>query len=346
MFVKDNGMSLNVEIDPLDSLLEDIRKKGDNSKLPTPSCWNQKFQLRPFQKVGASYLIAKKRFILGDPTGSGKTPQLLYSWATIKQDREKQNSISKLWVVTTKSATKQWEEEINKFLKGIKVFRVLSENPLSKRVKTVESWIKDENSSVLISNWTQFSKDWSEVKKLDDPKRWASIAQVTLDEIQKIKNPKSQVGQTANEILKYFDRVQGLTATLIKNRVHDAQAIVEAVCPGTISLSSFETLFCIKKKEWIFRKGRKGRTPVNVILGYRDLDLFAKRIAPVYLGRTDDELEGQRPDVVFMKRVVKMTPSQWKCYLEVESGALLEDPEIVGAPSLILAQQAAINPEF
>lgn len=324
-----------------DDLLLQFRQLGDVPKLPVPEIWNPKYPLQPFQKVGAAHLLVKRRFILGDPTGSGKTPQELYAWAGIRQARLKDKKLSRLWVVTTKSATKQWEEEVNKFLPHIKVYRVKAGQRKEKRVETVKAWSQDKDPSVLISNWAQFRLDWEEIKKNTKTQKWLPETQITADEVHKIKNPESAIGRTAREIFEQADRVHGLTATLVKNQAHDAQAIVETVCPGTMSRTVFELLFCLKRPKKVGR-----RKWANEIIGYRNLQDFASRIAHVYLGRSDEEIEGQRPELSFMKRTVEMSEAQRAVYLEVEQGILLEDPTLVGAPAIIQAQQAANNPEI
>jgi SNF2 family DNA or RNA helicase len=324
-----------------DTLLEQFRKAGDVPNLPLPENWNPQYPLQPFQKVGAAHLLVKRRFILGDPTGSGKSPQELYAWAGIRQARVKQGTISRLWVVTTKSATKQWEDEVKKFLLGVQVYRVKTQESKEKRVRTVKAWLEDKKGGVLISNWAQFRLDWPEIQKETKVEIWLPQTQIVADEAQKIKNPESSIGKVAREIFEKADRVHGLTATLVRNQAHDAQAVVETICPGTMSRQVFELLFCKKvakkigKQKW-----------ANEIVSYHHLEDFAKRISHVYLGRSDEEIEGQRPEVCFMNRTVVMSPAQRRVYTEAEQGMLLEDPDTVGAPIIIHAQQAANNPEI
>ena len=146
-----------------DALLAEYRKAGKVPNLGKPSTWNPALSLRDYQGVGAAYLITKKKFVLGDPTGSGKTPMTLYSWARVRDARIKQGKQLKLWVVTTKSAVTQWAEEVEKFLIGVKAYPVPEGKPFPKRLDVVKAWIDDFDSPVLVQNWRQFANDWQKL---------------------------------------------------------------------------------------------------------------------------------------------------------------------------------------
>lgn len=230
--------------DPVDEALNAIRREGkvEAGRLPIPERWNKENSLRPYQEVGALHLIVKRRFILGDPTGSGKTPQELYSWGCIRDVRLRENQVPRLWLVTTKSAAEQWEEEIEKFYCGVNIYRVPTETPRPQRVAFVKEWLEDTTGAALITNWTQFTNDWPAIKLLRDPKVWIPETTIVFDEAQKLKNPESKLYKTAWDVCNSHqaDRVHGLTATLVKNRAEDSQAIINLICPGLVTLLEFQ----------------------------------------------------------------------------------------------------------
>lgn len=336
--------------DPVDVALNTVRQAGkvEPGRLPVPEHWNEANSLRPYQSVGALHLIVKRRFILGDPTGSGKTPQELYAWGCVRDVRLRENRVPRLWLVTTKSAAEQWEEEIEKFYRGVNIYRVPTETSRQQRVAFVKEWLEDTTGAVLITNWAQFTNDWQHIRLLRDPKLWIPETTVTFDEAQKLKNPESKLYKVAWDVCNEHqaDRVHGLTATLVKNRAEDSQAIINLICPGLVTRLEFENKYCIIEKRWIKPKGSRHARKVNMTVGYRDLNKYAESIVPVYLGRRDEEIEGERPEVTFMSRKVRMSPEQAAVYEEAEQGLLLSDPTTVGAAAMVHAQQASNNPEI
>ena len=82
--------------------LQQIRNQRDNPNLPVPASWNLEYPLRKYQRVGVSYLLVMKRFVLGHVTGSGKTVMGLNAWGIFREKRP-----SRLFVITTTSAVSQ-----------------------------------------------------------------------------------------------------------------------------------------------------------------------------------------------------------------------------------------------
>jgi superfamily II DNA or RNA helicase len=339
---------MNVE---LEKRLAKIREDKDNPYLPTSRKWNNAHPLLPFQKVGVSHLVTKSRFILGDPTGTGKTPQELAAYSIIEQTRP-----LRLMVITTKSAAEQWLEEVEKFLPGTPTFLVPSVDKrgnnvkAEKRYEQYRNWIGSPYGSVISLNWGQFVNDWPELEKTIDV--WGPTTMVALDEFQKAKNPKAKLSQTVAKLLDKVSIAHGLTATLVKNKAHDAQALIELLKPGTMSLTVFEALYCIwNYPEKIIKNQKTGkfnRQKVREHGSYQKLDDFNKRIAHLYLGRTDEELDKQRPETVHMTRRVEMNAEHRKLYLSVEQGNFTENAhnsEVAASAALGQALTAASCPE-
>jgi superfamily II DNA or RNA helicase len=333
----------------LDEALAIIREAGDNPKLPVPKRWNPKMTLLPYQRVGASHLVTKTRYVLGDPCGTGKTPQELYAWGVISDHRP-----LRLMVLTTKSATYQWADEVDKFLPGTTCFVVPSTKPSGAqavkqdRIEMYQRWIKAGPGAVIVMNWTQLMNDWEWLSQTTD--QWADHTHLTLDEIQKIKNPETKLATTLQNLITIVPRVHGLTATLVKNKAHDALAIINALVPGFMSEDYFDAKYCTWGTKRIRKKGYRGAITVKDLQGYKDLPDFGKLIVPYYLARADDEIEVERPDVVHVTRRSPMNAKHRKIYLEAEKGMFLNTksnrPEETAGAGLVHAQLAANSPEL
>jgi SNF2 family DNA or RNA helicase len=274
----------------------------------------------------------------------GKTPTSLFAWAMIRDTRIKEGRIPRLWVVTNKSATTQWKTEIERFLRGVKVFKSVSGDTKEERLEVFGDWLKDTAGSVFISNWAQFRDDWGGIsEKYGDS--WLKETQITLDEAHKIRNPDSKLGEVARLLIEKADRVHFLTASAVHNQAHDAYWLASAIDPDIMPPAVFDKLYCVKefvKIPW----GRNKTKTVPKIVGYQNLTDFKEKMAYIYLGRSDEEVEGQRPSVSYMMRTVDMSKEQRKVYDRAEMGYYLQDSgeSNVSAPAMIQAQQAANAP--
>jgi SNF2 family DNA or RNA helicase len=312
----------------IDSILEGFRKAGDNPNLPTPSKWNTEYSLRPYQRVGASHLAVKRSFVLGDPTGSGKTPQELYAWALIHDQRIKEGSPPEnLWVVTTKSTVLQWASEIEKFITDPKLIVVGDEknhskkNPGSKQEKRVNKFVKfvNEPGSIIVQSWDNFRNDWLDIRESLEESDLSNV-QLTLDEAQRLKSPTSTTTAVANAVIPLVDRVHGLTATLVHNKAYDAWNVMKVICDHHLSETLFRKLYCIIEKQQLgWGKNKKYIFP---IVGYKDLDKYKNELKGDYLGRDDSELEGERPGTVHITKKFQLSTKQKNFYLDIESGIL------------------------
>jgi len=323
-----------------DEALRLIREKGSYT-LPPLKAWNPEHKLRNFQEVGAIHLVIKKRFILGDPVGSGKTPTALYAWAIIRQAQLESGKDSRLWVVAKKSATLQWQGEVKKFLPSVKTHRLVTASGREGRLETFKQWLKDKSGAVLLSNWSQFRDDWEGVKEIGDLS-WLKETQIILDEAHKTKNPESKLGKVTREIVLQADRVHALTATLVQNKAHDAYEVAKMIDPGILALPTFEKLYCTKEDVWLYRNRRKIK--VQKTVDYHHLKEFKEKIAHIYLGREDDEIDMERPDVVHMTRTTTLPPDQRKVYLQAECGVFLGSDHNAVAAAMIQAFLAASLP--
>jgi hypothetical protein len=177
-------------------------------------------------------------------------------------------------------------------------------------------------------------------------------AGILVANCQKIKNPETALAKVAKEAISFTPRVHGLTATLVKNKAHDAWSIIETIAPGTVSKAWFEKEYCVY--EWerrpILRPGQSRRkmAKVPVLKGYRNLDQFLAQISHLYLARTDDEIDLQRPEVVHVTRYCQLNSVHRKIYDDAEQGLYVEsacsDEHAAGA-AVCHAQLAANTPE-
>ena len=323
-------------------VLKLLRDQGDNPNLQVPQQWNPSHPLFKYQRVGASHLLGLTRFVLGDPTGSGKTPTVLFSWGVMRDRRE-----STLVVVTTTSAVDQWESEILKFLPGTLIYKAVGSPGEREEVYEALTHVEGYAKPVLIMSWGIMLKDGEKLLpyfKEKNQRIW-----LVLDEIQRCRNPKSKIYELMEQVVKEVSRVQGLTATLVKNKAHDAFHILNLLVPGVLSQRDFEKNYCtFYKKRIPMRTGKGGGTFMRVVRelrNYHHLDHFSKLYENFYLSRKDSEMDLDRPALQLITRSTDMTPTHRKIYSQVEKGFFVENVDIdSNAAQFALSQsQIAVN---
>lgn len=297
----------------------------------------QKFKLRYYQVQAVFHLMSMKRFILGDDTGTGKTPcvisALCYTW-----EKEPEN---KVIVVATKSAIRQWASEVDKFTTGIQVY-IADGNP-EEREKTYQEFIDhptgpEHPKAILVMKYASLVKDWNAgagwpLKKNGQPDKKKpmnpgllhrlakSIKSLTVvyDEAHAFKNPRTKTWQVCSELSAVANRCYGLTATLLKNNLIEGFAIYKCIYPDVFTTKSkFLDMFCHVKMQPV-RAGRK----IPIITGYKNLELFRQMIDPFYIGRKKHEISKELPALITREVTVPLSSAENAKYQEALSGLLV-----------------------
>lgn len=234
--------------------------------------------LRPYQKEGFDFLahLAERGFggVLADDMGLGKTVQALAWLLHLVGNTRGGTRKFRALVVCPKSVTYGWLTETERFapkLPAVAFAPAVAEKPAEK-----------VNAAVLVANYTQLRlhAEWFQSREWDA---------VILDEGQFIKNPGSQVAETARS-LKAKRRVV-LTGTPVENRLTDLWSLFAFAQPGLLGTQA------------AFRRQYDEKDPAALARVHRRVRHFLLRrtkaqAAPDLPPRTEDEifveLEGEQ----------------------------------------------------
>ncbi len=170
---------------------------------------------------------------------------------------------------------------------------------------------------------------------------------LVMDEAHKVKNHKSTFHTKCKEIGDLSERVVGMTATPVKNRLMEFWAVLRIVVPDLFpKISHFQNEFCITKLQRI-----GGGRQVPVVVGYRNLDEFVRRIEPYYLSRKKHEVAKDLPDLLSVEVPCELHELQDELYDMAEADAAADDTsdEEQSASALVAlttCQQAANSPNI
>lgn len=194
------------------------------------------------------------------------------------------------------------------------------------------------NPSVLVNGIISFIKQRKEKVK-------NSKFMLVLDEVHKIKNHKNVFHRAAFQVGEFCDRVIGMTATPIKNRLEEFWNIFKVVKPGLFSTAKeFNNEYCIMKLQRV-----NGGRMVPIIVGYRNLESFKARIEPFFLSRKKHEVAKELPEVINKEVECVLSDIQQELYSMAELGTLNVDEDSDSSSilsSLVLCQQAANCPQL
>ncbi len=143
---------------------------------------------------------------------------------------------------------------------------------------------------------------------------------IIVDESTVIKNRKARRTKEAMKLAELARYRRILTGLPTDNSPLDLYAQCAFLNPRLLGHSSF---FSFRNTYAIMKKVRGGPPGAMMILGYRKLDLLAKKIEPFSFRVTKDECL-DLPPKVYVRRPVEMTPEQFIAYREMRTKARLE----------------------
>ena len=178
--------------------------------------------------------------------------------------------------------------------------------------------------------------------KVDHPN---SKLMLVMDEAHVVKNYRGKIHSTVFELSRRCDRICGLTATPIKNRLMEFFSLFRIIVPGLFpKVTWFQSEYCITKLQRI-----PGGRSVPVVVGYKNLDKFVEVIEPYYFAHQKHEVAKELPDLVTRELACDLTDMQENLYDMAENGLLEKesDPDSTSAAvlgAMTYVQEAVDSP--
>ena len=245
--------------------------------------------LRPYQTDGFRWLqfLARNRLhgILADDMGLGKTLQTLTHLAAEHQTAPGRPSL----VVAPTSVVPNWAAEAARFTPHLKVLTLHGKN-------RAEHFDDIPAADIVLTSYPLLSRDIAAFESHD----WHTLV---LDEAQYIKNPKSIVAQSACK-LKSAHRVC-LSGTPMENHLGELWSLMRFLMPGFLG---DEKSFNAHVRRPIERqKSSDAQLALN------------RRVAPLILRRTKDQVATELPEKTIIVHHVDLTARQTDLYESVRA---------------------------
>ncbi len=219
-------------------------------------------ELLPYQLDGIAFAVGIGRAIIADDMGLGKTIQGIGVAELLAEDAD----ISRVLIICPASLKSQWRIEIRRFTDRD------CQLVLGGADERVEQY--DNPCFFTICNYEQVLRDINAIERV----KWDLII---LDEGQRIKNWETKTSQTIKALRSPFALV--LTGTPLENRLDELFSIIEFIDDRRLGPS------------FRFYNQYRVTDERGKLLGYKNLDDLRKKLKPVLLRRTRDEVMKELP---------------------------------------------------
>jgi superfamily II DNA or RNA helicase len=221
-----------------------------------------KVELLPYQLDGIAFAVGAGRAILADEMGLGKTIQGIGMAELLKREA----GIRKVLIICPASVKSQWCAEIRKFSDSACDLVAGSVNERAGQYAAPNFF--------TVCNYEQVMRDIMAIER-------ASWDLIILDEGQRIKNWEAKTSKIMKCLRSPFALV--LSGTPLENRLDELFSVAEFI-DGRRLGPAFH-----------FFHRHRVVNEFGKVLGYKNLDDLRKRLAPILLRRTRQEVMKQLP---------------------------------------------------
>lgn len=279
----------NLEIlSKIESLRETIETIKERQKLKLANI-NEKAKkvkqkypfLFDYQAVAAYLALENRFFLIADEMGLGKTVEVMPLI-----DLSVENG-KKVIVIAPSSLLRQWRDELKRFINRNSVIV----QGLEKK-KRLEAYLAND---IILTTYESFWRDYKEIS-ID----WSKVI-IIADEASKFKNKKTKIWQSLMDVRKYVSGFIALTGTPVENSLVNFFNIIQIIKPDFMSAKEFYNGYCI----WDYNGYG------NVIVGYKNLAEFLKRVSPIMIRRKKTDVH-ELPEKIIQNRIIPLTEEQQK----------------------------------
>lgn len=296
----------------------------DHSHLqdPDPLCMRCGVKLRRHQRVAIMWLWLVRKGLIADPVGTGKTIICAGLFSILSETGElgRGRGGGRALVICEPTAMRQWQRQLRRMVPGL-VTELAEGSARQRSDKYAEPW------DVLIIGHQMVLRDVNQLQHF-------GITTIVADDVDPLRHSETKtawaikrLGQDRHEC----SRIVLLNATPLQKKLlelYDTLSQIGGYAEHRLGKrSEFERKYLIKEPTVIYthnpRTRRVAQRRVMQVVGYRRLEEFQQRIAPMVMRRSladidDVELPTIQPDNIWLD----LHPAQRAKYEELQQGVL------------------------
>ena len=243
--------------------------------------------LYPYQREGVRFAFERGRAAIADEMGLGKTIQAI---AVAEMLRREQMAESVLIICPT-SLKYQWKREIERFAKA-KVL-VIEGSPLKRK----QQYADTESPYKIVS----YHSACNDIKLMGI----LMTDMLIMDEVQRLKNWKTQISTAARRIKSRYTVV--LSGTPLENRLEELFSVMQ-----------FVDQYCLGPY-YKFRNDHIMTDDTEKVIGYKNLNSVGEAVRQHLIRRTKKQVKLQMPKRQDKNLFVPMTDAQLSVHDEFKS---------------------------
>nr|WP_255775080.1 DEAD/DEAH box helicase [Halomonas alkalisoli] len=245
-------------------------------------------ELRDYQSRGIAWMRFLAELgtggILADDMGLGKTIQVL---AHVLDERARGALKGPTLVVAPTSLVGNWCAETARFAPELNV--VALQGGRAQRERQFDEAVPD--ADLIVTTYALLIRDLERLRKHE-------FGLLILDEAQAIKNAASQTARAVRAL--NAKRAIAMTGTPLENHLGELWAQLDAVAPGALG-----------SQQWF---GQHFRTPIEKEGDVVQRERLSRRITPLMLRRTKQQVLAELPEKTEVRRDVTLTGAQRELY--------------------------------
>lgn len=257
------------------------------------------------QRIGIMWLYLRKKALLADIMGSGKTIHGAGLLAMMLETGELP-TIGRAIIVPRSTAVGQWYKQLIRMIPSLNA--IVAEGTRKQRISQyLSSW------DVLVIGPEMLYRDHELLRNFP-------LALTLADDIDYLRH-QTKMANVIDRIGRRSDRYVIMSGTPLQKRLPELYEVLDGVGGDRVfgTLEQFETSYI--RSDWVDSLNRQSGTLTKkrTIVGYKNLDQLKQRMAPMVLRRSSFE---DLPEVVPQDVYLDLYPAQRRKYEDLQQGVI------------------------
>lgn len=278
---------------------------------PNPQCHNCGIDLMEHQRLAVAWMYMKKKGLLADTPGVGKTFAAIGLLSMLYETGEIPTN-GKAIIIPRAPALYQWYKQMVRAMPIMKDRLLLVDGKYSKE-KRKELYLSDWD--VLLIGPEMYRNDYQVLEKL------GTLGLMLTDDVDQLRNPETSTSYAIDRLGRAADRYFIMTGSPLQKRLPELHSVLDGVGGDRVlgSRDAFERQHVrYTTTTTTDQYGRESKE--SKISGYRGLDTVKRRIAPLVLRRTSNDItDAKFPDIVVDDVFLELYRPQRRAYKELQN---------------------------